>query len=140
MFTDFKGNLLRELVSRNSWEFLRNFTPRKFWEFLLITSPEIPEKFLGLGHQVYGFLGELKKRISFEEFPRNSWEFLWNFFKEIPKNFSGIFLRKFLRNSRDFSQNFQVPFFSNRCLWGSLLLCSALTKSYLLCILIDKKW
>ena len=65
LFTDFEGNLIKELVSRSSWEFLRNF------------------------------------------------------FQEIPKNF-------------------QVPFFSNRCLWGSLLLCTALTKSFFLCILYDK--
>ena len=37
-------------------------------EFHLITSPEIPEKFLGLDHHVYGFLGEFIERISFEKF------------------------------------------------------------------------
>ena len=61
MFTDFKGNLLRELISRNSWEFLWNFTPKNSWKILLNAYLEIPEKFLGLGHQVYGFLGELNK-------------------------------------------------------------------------------
>jgi len=43
-------------VGKNSSEFLRN------------ASPEIPEKFLELGHHVYGFLGEFIKRISFEKF------------------------------------------------------------------------
>jgi len=56
MFTDFKGNLIKELVLRNSWEILLN------------ASPEILEKFLGLGHQVYRFLGELNKKISFDKF------------------------------------------------------------------------
>ena len=53
MFTYFLGNLLREVVSINSWEFLQNFTPRNSWEILLTTSPEIPEKFLGLGHHIF---------------------------------------------------------------------------------------
>jgi len=43
-------------------------------KFLRI-SPEIPEKFLGLGHQVYRFLGELHRRISFEKFLGISLEF-----------------------------------------------------------------
>ena len=44
------------------------FSDSLFEKFLRISpniSPEIPEKFLGLGHYVYGFLGELDKRISF---------------------------------------------------------------------------
>ena len=45
-----------EIFSGNSWEILRNFTPRNSWEILLNASLEIPEKFLGLGHQVYRFL------------------------------------------------------------------------------------
>jgi len=61
----------------------------------------MPEKFLGLGDKVYGFLGELSKRISFKKFLRISQEY-----------FSG--------NSGEVlwtsSQNFQVLFFSNRCL------------------------
>jgi len=65
MFMDFKGNLIRKLISTNSWEFLWNFTPRNSLEIFLIAFLEIPEKFLGLGHQVYGFLGELNKKISF---------------------------------------------------------------------------
>jgi len=39
MFMDFKGNLIKELVSRNSWEFLGispEFHPKKF----LRNSPE----------------------------------------------------------------------------------------------------
>jgi len=36
---------------------------------------EIPEKFLGLGHHVYGFLGEFIKIISFEKFLGISPEF-----------------------------------------------------------------
>ena len=55
MFTDFSGNLLRELVSRNSWEFLWNFTPGNSQEVLLTTSPEIPEKFSGLPHRIFKF-------------------------------------------------------------------------------------
>jgi len=35
-----------------------NFSPQNSSEFLRNTSPEIPEKFLGLGHHVYEFLGE----------------------------------------------------------------------------------
>jgi len=76
-------------------------------------SPEIPEKFLGLGHQVYGFFGKLNKRINFEKFPRISLEF-------------------YSRNSQDFSQNFQVPFFS------SILLCTAITKSFFCASLLIK--
>jgi len=48
---------------------------------------EISEKFLGLGHQVYGYLGELN---------------LGEKFREIPENFSGIFLKKFLRMSQEY--------------------------------------
>ena len=50
-------------MGKNSSEFLRN------------ASPEIPEKFLELGHHVYGFLGEFMKRISFEKLPEISLEF-----------------------------------------------------------------
>ena len=119
MFTDFQGNLLRELVSRNSWEFLQNFTPRKSWEFLLIASLEISEKFLGLGHHVYEFLGEWNKKISFEKFLRISLKFS----------------QEILRFS---SQNFQVQFFSNRCLWVSLLLCTDITKFFFFASLLIK--
>ena len=42
---DFYRKWMRKLVSRNSWKFPRN------------TSPEIPEKLSGLGHQLKGFLG-----------------------------------------------------------------------------------
>jgi len=59
-------------VLRLSFEkFLRNSLKFSLTEFLRIsrnTSPEIPEKFLVLGHQVHGFLGELNKRINFEKF------------------------------------------------------------------------
>ena len=41
----------------------------QFREFLRITSPEIPEKFLVLGHQVYGLLGEFP-RNGLHEVPR----------------------------------------------------------------------
>ena len=44
--------------------FQRNFSRRNFWEFLKNNSPEIPEKFSVLGHQLYGFYGELNKRHS----------------------------------------------------------------------------
>ena len=49
-------------------EIPRNFVGKNSSEFLRNTSPEIPEKFLVLGHQVHGFLGELNKRINFEKF------------------------------------------------------------------------
>ena len=75
-------------------------------------SPEIPEKFSGLGHQFYGFFWEFNKRHNLEKFSRlglftllpilrffggngikdlvarNSWEFLWNFSQEIPINYA----------------------------------------------------
>ena len=76
----FGGSQFWDSVSRNSWEILRNFSPRNSSEFLQKYSLEIPEKFLGLCHHVYGFFGEFIKRISFEKF---SW----------------LLLRKFLRNS-----------------------------------------
>jgi len=53
---------------KNSLEILWNFSPGNSSKFLCNTSPEIPEKFLGLGYHVYGFLRELMKRISFEKF------------------------------------------------------------------------
>ena len=58
-------------VLRNSWEILQNYSQRNFWEFLRNTSLEIPEKFSGLGHQVYGFLGQINKRITFLKIPKN---------------------------------------------------------------------
>jgi len=66
-----------DYFSENSWEILRTwslclqiFIPRNSWEILLNASPEIPEKFLGFGDQVIGFLGELNKRISFWKYLR----------------------------------------------------------------------
>jgi len=56
----------------------------QFREFLRNTYPEISEKFLGLGHHVYGFLGEFIKSISFEKFLGISPEFQ---IKENPENF-----------------------------------------------------
>ena len=100
------------------WEILE-----KFWEILW---GKIPQNFLGLGHHVYGFLGEFMKRINFKKilkispdyFSGNSWEICstWsqsfrifreieyeNSFWEIPGNFSGISRQeipeKFSRNS-----------------------------------------
>jgi len=87
MFTDFKGNWIRELILGNSRELLWNFTPRNSWEILLITYPKIPEKFLVLGHQVYRFLGELNKRINFEKFQGIS---PWISPQEIPEKFLGL--------------------------------------------------
>ena len=88
----FVGLQFWDSVSRNSWEILWNFSPQNSSEFFLNTSPEIPEKFLGL----YGFLGEFIKRISF-------------------KKFLGIFLefypKKILKISLDyFSGNFWETF------------------------------
>ena len=77
------------------WEILRNFSQLNSSEFLQNTSPEIPEKFLGLGHHVYGFLEEFIQELV----SRNSWEFLPNFTQKKPENFSWLLLRKFLRNS-----------------------------------------
>ena len=83
---------------RNSWGILRYFSQRNSWEFPQNTSPEIPEKFSGLGHQVYGFLGELNVRINYEKLLEISAEFsLKKFLRifrstspEIPKKFSGL--------------------------------------------------
>ena len=79
------GSQFWDSVSNNSREILRNFSPWNSSEFLRNTSLKIPEKFLGLDHHVYEFLGECIKRISFEKFlgispefhpPSKSWEFL----------------------------------------------------------------
>ena len=91
----FVGSQFRDSVSRNSWEILWNFSPQNSSELLGNTSLEIPEKFLGIGHHVYWFLGELNKRINIETFlgffwnfnPRNSWEILLNASPEIPEKF-----------------------------------------------------
>jgi len=75
---------------RNSREIPRNFVGTNSSEFLLITSPEIPEKFLVLGYQVYGFLGELNIRINFEKFLGISPEFHpKKFLRNSPECFSG---------------------------------------------------
>ena len=82
----------------NSQEFFPTKFLRIFW------NPEIPEKFLGLGHHVYGFLGEFIKRISFEKFlgislelhPKKSWEFLLINSPEIPEKFLGHHVYGFL--------------------------------------------
>jgi len=70
------------------------FFPKKFLRFSPNTSPEICEKFLGLGHHVYGFLGEFNKRISFEKFLGISPEFypekILITSTEIPKKFLGL--------------------------------------------------
>ena len=113
MFTDFEGNLIKVLVSKNSWEFLRNFTPRNSWEFTLNAL-----------HQVYGFLGELNKKNFLELVTRNSLDRVirisseWvtrnssdlaprNELREIPRNSCQHFHRNFLwaisRNFRGFS-------------------------------------
>ena len=52
-------------------------------------------KFLRISYHVYGFLGELIKRISFKKFlgispkfqPKKFWEILWNASPEIPEKF-----------------------------------------------------
>jgi len=68
-------------------KFFVTFSPRNSSVFLWNTSLEIPEKFLGLGHHVDGFLGEFIKRISFEKFLGISTEF---------------YLKKILRISPDY--------------------------------------
>jgi len=65
---DFCGSQFWDSVSRNSWEIPRNFSPGNSSEFLQNSSPEIPEKFLGLNNHVYRFLGAFIKWISFEKF------------------------------------------------------------------------
>jgi len=66
---DFCGiTVLRLMVSRNSEEIPRNFSPQNSSEFL--RNPEIPEKFLGLGHHVYGFLGEFILRTEMRHIVR----------------------------------------------------------------------
>ena len=102
---------------------LQRYSQEIFLIKFLRISPEIPEKFLGLGHHVYGFLGEFIKRISFEKFlgispeiPEKFWWVghhvygcKWEFNKRI--SFLGIspefHPNKFLRNSPEcFSRNF----------------------------------
>ena len=71
------------------WEILE-----KFWEILW---GKIPQNFLGLGHHVYGFLGEFMKRINFKKilkispdyFSGNSWEILRTWSPSL-RNFRGI--------------------------------------------------
>jgi len=71
-------------VLRLSFEKFQRYSQEIFPTKFLRISPEIPEKFLGLGHHVYGFLGEFIKRISFEKFLGISLEF----HQENPENFS----------------------------------------------------
>ena len=98
----FSGSEFWDWVSRNSWEFLRNFFQ------------EIPENFSEIFFQKFlrifqNFSQEILWIIS-EYFSRNSWEILrspilrifWGTFPvKIPEHFYGIFLWKFLRNSRE---------------------------------------
>ena len=54
---------------------------------------EIPEKYLGLGHQFYGFFGELNKRHSLKKFLRKSHKFFMEKFLRISiKYISGIYI------------------------------------------------
>jgi len=86
----FVGSQCWDSVSRNFWEILQNFSQQNSSEFLRNTSKEIPEKFLGVGHQVYRFLGELNKRINFDTFLGISPEFHPKKFLRIsPEFFSG---------------------------------------------------
>ena len=106
----FVGSQFWDSVSRISWEILWNFSPRNFSEFLQNNSPEIPEKFLGLSHHVYGFLGEFIKRISFEKFLRNSPDFFsgnsWEILRTwLPclRIFRGILLKELVSRLRFFT-------------------------------------
>jgi len=75
----------------------------QFWEILEkfreILWGKIPQNFLGLGHHVYGFLGEFMKRINFKKILKispdyfsgnstwNSWEILLNASPEMSEKF-----------------------------------------------------
>ena len=83
-FEEFPGNFLR-IKNSCDW-FLRNY-----WEIIWNWSP----------------IWEIVKESDFCELVwRNSWDFLRNFSQEVPENSSGIFLRKFLRNSQHLVTNF----------------------------------
>ena len=85
--------ILRKKFLRNSLEFF----PKRFLRFSINTSPEIPVKFLGLGHHVFGILGEFNREIVLRNYWGVSLELILP--QEIPENFSRVFLRKVLRNS-----------------------------------------
>ena len=109
----FRKFLRLEYFLGNSWD----------WNF----SPEIPEKFLELCHQFYGFFWELNKRQSLEKFLRISIEYISRFSLEILRtgyqfyNFLGEGKKDLVSiNSWEFLQNFFPEISKN--FWGIFLL------------------
>jgi len=75
---DVLWNFSQEIPKKISGIFLQKFlriSLEFFLAYFLYISLEIPLKFSGLGHQFYGFFGELNQRHNLQIFLRISLEF-----------------------------------------------------------------